>query len=155
MKLQSPAFCHGDAIPCLCTADGRNTSPKLTWSGIPEKAHELALIVDDPDAPGHKPWVHWIIYKIPITTTELPEAVPLGATPSEPAGAFQGRNSWGKLGYGGPAPPQGHDVHHYHFKLYALETALDVFHSLTKDQLRQAMNGHIIDHTELVGTYRR
>ena len=155
VKLESLAFTHGDAIPRRFTGDGRNVSPALAWSGVPPDARELALIVEDPDAPGPQPWVHWLVYKIPARVAGLPEAVPQGATPPEPAGALQGKNSWGRLGYGGPAPPEGHGVHHYHFRLFVLDRALDVFHSLTGEQLRGAMRGHVIDQTELVGTYRR
>ncbi len=155
IKLETPAFSHGGAIPARFTADGRNVSPALTWSGVPPQARGLALIVEDPDAPGREPWIHWVAYKIPAQTTVLPEAVPLRATMAEPAGAVQGRNSWGKLGYGGPAPPAGHGNHHYHFRLLAVDAVLDLFHSLTVGRLFQALRGHIIDQGELVGTYRR
>ena len=155
LKLESPAFADGDAVPRRFTGDGRNVSPALAWSGVPPAARELALIVEDPDAPGRRPWVHWLLYKIPADAAGLPEGVPRGATPAKPAGMLQGRNSWGRLGYGGPAPPKGHSVHHYHFTLFVLDRALDVFHSLTKEQLWRAMSGHVIDQAELVGTYGR
>ncbi len=155
IKLETPAFRHGGVIPTRFTADGRNVSPALTWTGVPAQARELALVVEDPDAPGREPWVHWVAYKIPTQTRSLPEAVPLGATMAEPAGTLQGRNSWGKLGYGGPAPPARHGVHHYRFKLLAVDAVLDLLHSLTWGQLRHALRGQIIDQGELVGTYRR
>jgi Raf kinase inhibitor-like YbhB/YbcL family protein len=153
--LESPDFSPGGAIPSRFTADGRNLSPGLRWSGVSEQARELALIVDDPDAPAREPWVHWVIYKIPAMMIALPEAVPTNATLPQLHGAFQGKNSWGQLGYGGPAPPKGHGVHHYHFKLFALDAALDVFHGLTKAQLLHAMQGHVLEQGELVGTYSR
>ena len=155
MKLESSAFRHGEVVPRRFTADGRNVSPALAWSGIPKNARELALIVDDPDAPGREPWVHWVVYKIPTSTAGLPEGVPSGPTPPEPVGAFQGRNSWGQLGYGGPAPPKGHGVHHYHFKLFALDAPLEVFYGLNQAQLSDAMRGHVLEQTELAGTYSR
>ncbi|MCK4659297.1 MAG: YbhB/YbcL family Raf kinase inhibitor-like protein [Phycisphaerae bacterium] len=155
VKLESPAFGPGDAIPCRFTADGRNVSPALAWSQVPPTAQELVLIMEDPDAPGREPWVHWVIYKIPPQAVGLPEAVPPGATPPAPAGVFQGCNSWGQLGYGGPAPPRAHGVHHYHFKLFALDIALELFHSLTREQLCQALRGHVIEQGELIGTYCR
>lgn len=155
LSLQSPTFEHGGEIPRRFTADGRNMSPALLWSGIPPQAGELALIVEDPDAPGRQPWAHWLVYKIPTAAPGLPEGVPHGATLAEPAGPFQGRNGWGRLGYGGPAPPKGHGVHHYHFRLLALNRPLDVFHSLSRDRLDQVMRGFIIEQAELVGTYQR
>lgn len=155
LQLKSRVFRHHDTIPARCTADGRNLSPALIWSAVPQEACELALIVEDPDAPGNQPWVHWVIYGIPARATGLPEGVPPGATPSEPPGALQGMNSWGTLGYGGPAPPVGDRAHRYHFMLFALDAPTNALHSLTASQLRQALRGHVIDEGELVGTYSR
>ncbi|MFH1748266.1 MAG: YbhB/YbcL family Raf kinase inhibitor-like protein [Planctomycetota bacterium] len=147
LVIQTTAFDAGKPIPRKYTGDGEDVSPPLTWTGVPAEAQELALICDDPDAPRPEPWVHWVIYKIPADTTGLPEGVP--------AGALQGPNSWPTTGYRGPAPPRGHGVHHYHFKLYALDSILDLPPGLTKDQLLQRMAGHIIAEGELVGTYER
>jgi hypothetical protein len=154
LTIRSAAFDHNGSIPTRYTGDGEDLSPPLTWSDLPENARELALIMDDPDAPTPEPWVHWVIYKIPATATTLPENVPAPATVSEPAGAVQGKNSWGNIGYGGPAPPRG-PVHHYHFKLFALDAALEASSGLTKTQLLSAMEGHVLAWGELVGTYQR
>lgn len=155
LTIESPAFVSDAVIPERFTGDGEDVSPQLSWSGVPGSAKELALIVDDPDAPVAEPWVHWVIYKIPASATGLPENVAKTATPAAPAGVLQGKNSWNNIGYGGPAPPRGHGVHHYHFKLYALDTALEVSSGLTKSQLLSAMEGHILAQGELVGTYQR
>ncbi len=106
-------------------------------------------------APRPEPWVHWIIYKIPPEATGLPENVAKTDKPAAPAGGLQGKNSWGKIGYGGPAPPPGHGVHHYHFMLYALDAVLDVQPGLDKRQLLAAMKGHILAQGEVVGRYQR
>lgn len=155
LVIQSPAFGNNETIPRRFTADGEDVSPRLTWSGVPEAVRELALICDDPDAPTPEPWVHWVIYKIPARTAGLPENVAGLEVLVEPEGVLQGKNSWGRTGYGGPAPPRGHGVHHYHFKLYALDTALDAAPGLDKRRLLTAMQGHIIAQGELVGTYQR
>jgi len=153
LTVQSTAFPDGKAIPKQHTADGADVSPPLTWSGAPAGTKELALIMDDPDAPGDEPWVHWVIYKIPADLKGLPEGLPRAAQLESPAGAMQGQNSWGTVGYRGPAPPSG--VHHYHFKLYALDAALDVRAGLSKQALLDAMSGHILAEGKLVGTYQR
>jgi Raf kinase inhibitor-like YbhB/YbcL family protein len=111
--------------------------------------------MDDPDAPRPEPWVHWVLYKLPPTLSGLPEALSKTPTLSDPAGALQGNNSWSRVGYGGPMPPPGHGVHHYHFKLYALDAALNVAPGLDKQQLLAAMKGHILAEGELIGTYQR
>lgn len=155
MKLSSPSFQHGQPIPKQFTGEGADISPPLKWEGAPANTKSLALICDDPDAMSvaGKVWVHWVIWNIPATATGLPENVEkkeivLG-------GARQGMNSWPRLGYNGPMPPPGHGVHHYHFKLYALDTVLDLPPRATKSQLEAAMKGHILAETELVGTYER
>lgn len=155
MEIQTSAFANGEKIPTRFTGDGEDVSPVLTWSGVPDGVKELALICDDPDAPTPEPWVHWVIYKIPGGTTGLPERVLTTEGLTEPAGAAQGENSWGTIGYRGPAPPPGHGVHHYHFKLYALDTTLGVAGGLNKKQLLAAMEGHILAEAEVVGTYQR
>ncbi len=155
LTLQSSAFAIGAVIPKRFSGDGEDVSPQLSWSGVPDGAKELALIMDDPDAPTPKPWVHWVIYGIPASTTGLPENVAKTASLTVPEGALQGKNSWGKIGYGGPAPPPGHGIHHYHFKLYALGAELSAQSGLTKAELLAAMKGHILAEGELVGTYQR
>ncbi len=155
LTIRSSAFSDQARIPKRFTGDGEDVSPELSWSGVPAGAKELALICDDPDAPTPEPYVHWVIYKIPTTAAALRENVPKTGSMSEPAGAMQGVNSWGAIGYRGPAPPRGHGVHHYHFKLYAVDTALNVAAGVDKKKLLSAMQGHIVAQGELVGTYER
>ncbi|MEK6799519.1 MAG: YbhB/YbcL family Raf kinase inhibitor-like protein [Planctomycetota bacterium] len=155
IQLQSPAFTHNAIIPKKFSEDGEDLSPELQWSHLPSGVKELALICDDPDAPAPEPWVHWVIFKIPATATGLSENVAKVEKPAAPAGALQGKNSWGKIGYGGPAPPQGHGVHHYHFRLYALDAALTLPPGADKKTLLGAMKGHTLATGELIGTYQR
>lgn len=155
LQVRSDAFGADQPIPRKFTADGRNVSPPLQWSGAPVETQEFAMIVDDPDAPRPQPWVHWVIYKIPANATTLAEGVTPSERVSDPGGALQGRNSWGKIGYGGPEPPHGHGVHHYHFKVYALDTKLDLQPGLEKDELLAAIQGHVLAEGELIGTYER
>jgi len=156
VTLSSTAFDAGQTIPRKQTADGKDVSPQLHWSNLPDGTKELALIVDDPDAPSDEPWVHWVIYNIPAAESGLPESIPNSPTlSSAPAGANQGENSWGTTGYRGPAPPAGHGVHHYHFKLYALDASLPLKPGLIKEELLKAMAGHILAEGELVGIYQR
>jgi len=157
IAIQSRSFAAGTKIPVVHSEDGKDLSPPLTWSGVPEGTKELALIVDDPDAPVAEPWVHWVIYKIPGSATGLKEGIPRKEKLDDPKGALQGRNTWpsGNIGYRGPAPPRGHGVHHYHFKLYALDVELDLKPGLDKKTLLAAMAGHILAQGELVGTYQR
>ncbi|MDO9423504.1 MAG: YbhB/YbcL family Raf kinase inhibitor-like protein [Methylobacter sp.] len=152
--LQSPDFVHQGEIPKTFTCDGNDSSPALSWSGLPQDTKSLVLIVDDPDAPDPaKPkmtWVHWLLYNIPPTVTELPQAV---AASDLPAGTQQGKNDWKRTGYGGPCPPIGR--HRYFHKLYALDIELPDLHRPNKTQLEAAMAGHVIGQTELSGTYQR
>ena len=144
-KLSSPAFGHNGYIPTKYTCDGDDVNPPLKIENVPSSAKSLAMIVDDPDAPG-KTWVHWVLWNIPPATTEIRED-------SIPKGAEQGMNDFGKNPYGGPCPPSG--THRYFFKLYALDTILSLSARLTKSGLEGAMRGHIIGQTELLGLYRR
>jgi Raf kinase inhibitor-like YbhB/YbcL family protein len=155
IQVTSEAFAPGAAIPTRYSGDGDDVSPPLNWSGVPANTHELALIVEDPDAPQPEPFVHWVIYKIPADATGLAEGVPVQARLASPSGAMQGKNSFKKIGYGGPAPPRGHGTHHYHFRLYALDRPVEVQGELDKEALLAATSGHILDQGELVGTYER
>jgi len=150
MNLTSSAFTHGAMIPKKYTCDGRDISPPLSWSDPPEKTESFALIMDDPDAPMGT-WVHWVLYNIPATARSLSEGVPTDA--ELPDGSRQGRNSWHRIGYGGPCPPSG--THRYFFKLYALDTKLNLASGVTKEELLQAMAGHIVAQAELMGRYSR
>jgi Raf kinase inhibitor-like YbhB/YbcL family protein len=155
LNLTTMAFEAGQPIPKKFTGEGEDVSPMLTWGTVPAGTAELALICDDPDAPRPEPWVHWVIYKIPATASALPENVEKVEKLAEPAGALQGVNSWGKIGYGGPMPPPGHGTHHYHFMLYALDAELDVQPGMEKEALLAAMADHIVGKAELIGTYER
>ena len=160
IELTSTAFEPGGPIPAKHTEDGEDASPPLAWSGVPEGTKELALICDDPDAPSPKrpaadPWVHWVIYKIPAQTTGLSEGVPETARLDAPAGAVQGKNSWPTTGYRGPAPPRGSGTHRYFFKLYALDTELEIEAEVEKQALITAMSGHVIGKGQVIGTYER
>ena len=150
MKLVSSAFSEGGMIPSQYTCDGKDISPPLQWSDVPEGVKSFALICDDPDAPMGT-WVHWVIYNIPDTLRQLPEAVP--ATEKLSDGTLQGKNDFKRFGYGGPCPPGG--THRYFFKLYALDTKLDLAPGATKAQLLDAMKGHILAEAQLIGKYGR
>ena len=147
----SSAFADGQPIPKKYTDDGEDVSPPLSWSGAPEATKQFAVIVDDPDAPGDQPWVHWVLYGIPGRTRSLPEAT--GAKGKPASGFVEGRNSWGRTGWGGPAPPSG--THRYYFKLHALDAELKLQPGLTKDALLKAIQGHVLGTGQLLGTYRR
>lgn len=153
--LRSPAFSEGQPIPRRHTGDGEDLSPPLSWTGIPPRAVRLALIVDDPDAPTSEPWVHWVIYNLRADEQGLVEGIPPVAQPTSPAGAVQGQNSWGGVGYRGPAPPKGHGVHHYIFRLFALNADLDLPEGLDKPGLLAEIRGHVLAEAGLTGTYHR
>jgi Raf kinase inhibitor-like YbhB/YbcL family protein len=146
----SNAFKDGDSIPAIYTCDSSNISPELHWNNPFKNAVTFALIVDDPDAPMGT-WVHWVLYNIPVTDTVLNEHTSKDTALSN--GAEQGIPSFGKPGYGGPCPPSG--VHHYHFKLYALDAKIPFPAGLGKNRLLDAMKGHILAETELVGLYKK
>ena len=150
IQLTSTAFSDGAMIPIRYTCDGEDLSPPLSWSGLPAGTRSLALICDDPDAPVGT-WDHWVLFNIPATATGLPENVPSKATFDD--GSVHDNNSWGRPGYGGPCPPGG--THRYFFKLYALDTELNLKTGATKSQLVKAMEGHILDQVQLMGKYRR
>ncbi|MBI4757914.1 MAG: YbhB/YbcL family Raf kinase inhibitor-like protein [Chloroflexi bacterium] len=149
-ELASTAFAPGKPIPRKYTCDGENISPPLQWGDPPQPTRSFALIADDPDAPAGT-WVHWVLYNLPAGARALPEAVRSDAT--LPDGSRHGQNSWRRLGYGGPCPPSG--THRYFFKLYALDTVLDLAAGASKEQLLQAMKGHILAQTEVMGLYAR
>jgi len=155
IKITSSAFGANGPIPKKYTGEGQDISPPLSWSDLPAGTKQLALICDDPDAPRPQPWVHWVIYGIPPQTTGLPEGVPPDEKLQTPSGAMQGRNTFEKIGYGGPMPPPGHGVHHYHFKLYALSKTLSLQPGIEKPALLAAMQGAILGQGELIGTYER
>jgi len=156
MILESPVFLHQESIPAEYTCQGADTSPALRWSKLPNKTQSLVLIVDDPDAPDPaaptRTYVHWVVYNIPPTSTHLEK----GAGNDDsllPTGTLLGSNDWGKTEYGGPCPPIGR--HRYFFKLYALDIVLPDLHQPNKKALEEAMQGHILEKSELIGTYQK
>ena len=154
ISLTSPVFTHKGAIPRNYTCQGKDISPALKWSGLPNGTKSIALIVDDPDAPDpaapKRVWVHWVLYNIPPDATSLPEGV---TATTLPAGAREGKNDWERTGYGGPCPPIGQ--HRYFHKLYALDAVLPELKQPTKAELLKAMEGHILEQAELIGTYQK
>lgn len=151
MTLRSEAFQEGGNIPAKFTCDGDDMSPPLNWGGMPAQTGSFALIVDDPDAPGGV-FTHWVIFDLGANTHHLGEGV--RPVPQLPDGATQGQNSFGKIGYGGPCPPQG-PAHHYVFTVYALDVMLRLPPGSSKEQVLGAMEGHILDQGQLVGLYQR
>lgn len=147
----SAAFAAGSAIPAKYTCMGPDVSPPITWEKIPEGTKSIALICDDPDAPMGT-WVHWVIFNIPPDKKGLPEAVP--ADPHLPDGSIQGINDFRRHGYGGPCPPPG-KPHRYFFKVYALDTTLDLGPNSRKSDVEKAMQGHILAQGQLMGTFKR
>jgi Raf kinase inhibitor-like YbhB/YbcL family protein len=145
LRLSSTAFPDKGTIPVDYSCQGMDVSPPISITGIPLRARSLALIMDDPDA-SMGVWVHWVVYNIPSMTSSIAEG-------SAPDGAVVGRNSWGNNGYGGPCPPSG--THRYLFKLYALDTQLDLKSSATRSDVERAMTGHVMAQTTLVGLYKR
>ena len=148
--LSSTAFEAGGTIPVDYTCDGRDVSPPLVWGTAPEGTVSLALVCDDPDAPAGT-WVHWVVYNIPPSRKGLDEAIP--AVERLADGTLQGRNDFGRLGYGGPCPPGG--THRYFFRLYALDVRLDLPPGARRGELMRAMRGHVLAEAELMGRYGR
>jgi len=150
-KLTSSAFKQNDRIANEYTCEGSDISVPLSWEGAPAGTKSFALIADDPDAPRGT-WVHWVFYDIPADVRELSS----GIAPEESLqnGAKQGKNDFGKTGYGGPCPPRG-SAHHYHFRLYALDQMTGLKSRATKQQVLGAMKGHVLAETQLIGTYTR
>ncbi len=145
LTITSSAFADGKAIPARYACDGPDISPPLAFGAVPDGTRSLALIVDDPDAPVGT-WVHWVMWNVPADVHAVGEG-------SVPAGAKQGVNDFRRNSYGGPCPPSG--THRYYFRLYALDTTLDLAPSTDRGALEKAMKGHIIAHGQLMGTYRR
>ena len=150
IEIASRAFKYGQAIPPKYTCDGEDISPPIEWGSLPPGTVTLTLIADDPDAPRGT-WVHWLIYNIPSEDRWLPENIPHDRV--SPDGCIQGINDFQRIGYGGPCQPGG--THRYFFRFYALDTRFDLPPGATKDQLLDAMEGHIIGTGELMGTYTR
>ncbi|RME21473.1 MAG: YbhB/YbcL family Raf kinase inhibitor-like protein [Deltaproteobacteria bacterium] len=154
LTITSPAFSDQGEIPRVFTCQGDDTSPPLAWSDAPDGTRSLVLIVDDPDAPDpaapKMTWVHWVLYNLPADSSGLPQGVSPAALPP---GTLQGLNDWKRTGYGGPCPPIGR--HRYFFKLYALDTVLPDLGKADKAAVEKAMEGHVLDRAQLVGTYQK
>jgi Raf kinase inhibitor-like YbhB/YbcL family protein len=152
LSIGSPAFAAGGAIPVVYTCEGEGTSPELDFSGVPQGTKSLALIVEDPDAPDPAApkmiWTHWVLYDLPPDTAGLAKGVT-----ELPAGTRHGMNNWYRTGYGAPCPYYGR--HRYFFRLYALDTLLPDLSTPTSEALQQAMTGHILAKTYLIGTYQK
>ena len=144
-RISSPAFAEGADIPIRHTCDGEDRSPRLTWSGTPKNARSLALVMDDPDAPRGT-FTHWVVYDLPTDLEELGEGSTQGT---------QGRNSFGRSGYGGPCPPPGDQPHRYRFTLYALDVPSLALANGTREELEAKVEGHLVSTARLVGRYSR
>jgi len=147
MRLTSSAFQHDQPIPKRFTGEGEDASPELSWSDVPAGTQEICLLCDDPDAPRAEPWVHWLVAGMQANRTGLAE--------NETKGLVFGHNDFGNDAWGGPMPPQGHGVHHYHFRLFALKRASGLKAGFTKAQLLAAIDGAILAEARLTGTYER
>jgi hypothetical protein len=145
ITITSPAFEDRGKIPSKYTCDGEDINPPLDFENVPEDTQSLVLIVEDPDAPG-KTWVHWVVFNISPTTTHIAED-------SVPGRGIEAVTDFGHAGYGGACPPSG--THRYYFKLFALDTELDVTEDVNKAEIEHAMEGHIMEKAELVGLYSR
>lgn len=151
MELRSKAFKEGQSIPRKHTCDGPDLSPPLEWSDVPQGTNAFALLMEDPDAATGS-WVHWLLYDLPAEARSLPE----GVSPTEtlPRGGAQGKNDFGRIGYGGPCPPPGRP-HRYFFRLYALSSRVNLPPGASKEQLLRAMEGNVKAEAQLMGTYGR
>jgi Raf kinase inhibitor-like YbhB/YbcL family protein len=154
LTVTSTAFGDGAAIPDKHSDYGEKISPPLRWTGVPPAARTLVLLVEDPDAKEPKPFVHWVLYNMADTRTELPPAVAGLPKLTQLEGALQGRGSHGHTGYVGPHPPKADPPHHYHFQLFALDTTLTLDPNASRAKVLDAMKGHVVAAGELVGTFK-
>jgi Raf kinase inhibitor-like YbhB/YbcL family protein len=154
IALESSAFGNNAVIPRKYSGEAENVSPPLSWSGVPAAAAELVLLCEDPDAPFPQPYLHWLAYGISPRLTGLEEGVPAVESPGI-GGMKQAKNAAKEFGYTGPMPPPGHGVHHYHFQLFALDRQLALSGKVEREQLLEAMKGHVLAEGTLVGTYER
>lgn len=150
-ELKSTAFVHEGEIPKKHTCDGPDVSPALTWGEAAPGAKSLVLVMDDPDAPAGT-WVHWVLYDLSPTARSLPEG--LAKDPELKDGSRQGKNDFGRTGYGGPCPPRG-PAHRYFFRMYALDTKLSLRPGVSRAEVDKAMKGHVLTQAELMGRYKR
>ncbi len=146
IQITSSAFTDGGSLPITFTADGAGVAPPITWTNIPERARSLVLIAEDPDAPFPNPFVHWLVYSLPVTTASIT---------SSPPGGREGKNSMLKTGYAPASPPAGHGLHHYHFQIFALDIVLELGEGVGRNALLDAMRNHVIAWGDIVATYER
>lgn len=146
LKLTSPAFSHHERIPPRHSGEGENVAPALEWTGVPEGTRAFAVVVHDPDAPLVDGFTHWVAYGIAADATGLAEGG---------QGVIDGENSRGSSGYTGPMPPPGHGSHHYYFWIYALDAEIELEPGLSRRQLLERIEEHVIEQARLVGTYKR
>ena len=152
LTVTSDAFASGQSIPNKYSCIGRNISPPLAWNEPPAGTQSFTLIMDDPDAPVGT-WVHWVLYNIPLAKRDLQEDLPITGKSMDPNAIYVGKNSSGNIGYDGPCPPSG--THRYIFKLFALDTTINLLPGATKEQVLKEMDGHILAQGELVGTFSK
>lgn len=150
--LKCPGFKEGERLPKDYTCEGKNISPNLVWENVPEGTKSFVIICDDPDAPG-KTWVHWVIFNIPATAKQISEGV--ASLPTLPDGSIQGKNDFGKIGYGGACPPKGGGDHRYFFKIYALDITLALNSGVRKEDVKNRMKEHVLGQGILMGVYSR
>lgn len=153
ISLGSSSFQANQPIPGAYSEYGAGLSPELHWDRVPDNAQSLVLLVEDPDAPQQKPFVHWVMYNIPPSVHELPESLPRQTRLQQLGGAMQGRSSTGEIGYFGPRPPKDHGAHRYHFELFALDAPLGLSPGAERDEVVTAMKGHVVACGDLVGTF--
>lgn len=155
LRFTSFPFTPSESIPQTYTCEGNDVSPSLEWTHVPDGTESIALIMDDPDAPGQT-FTHWVLFNLPGDARRLPRALDVAAEFGERSLSPQeGANDFGDIGYGGPCPPPGDGPHRYFFRLYALDAVLDLDRGASKSQVTAAMNGHVLDETDLVSTYER
>ncbi len=158
MQLTSTAFQSIETIPARYTGDGEDISPPLLWADLPNGTASLALLCEDPDAPSataEQPFVHWVLFNLDPGVGMLPDGIPAEAIVREPVPCEQGVNSFGELGYRGPAPPAGHGMHRYVFRLFALARALELPPRAHREDLLRAMREHLLKEAHLTATYER
>jgi Raf kinase inhibitor-like YbhB/YbcL family protein len=154
LQVTSPSFTAGGDIPERFSDYGQKFSPALRWKGAPAETRSFVLLMEDPDANKPKPFVHWALYNLPASVTELHEAIPAIPRLPELRGALQGRTSKGTVGYFGPRPPRTDDAHHYHFQVFALDSMLALDPLATREDVLAAMKGRVLASGEVVGTFR-
>ena len=146
ITVTSSAFTDGGSLPITFTADGAGIAPPIAWNNIPDGARSIVLIAEDPDAPIPNPFVHWLVYGLPVTTSSIA---------SSPDGGREGKNSMLKSGYAPASPPAGHGVHHYHFQVFALDIVLELGDGAGRNALLDAMKNHVLAWGDIVATYER